>query len=122
MPTSPEYNTSFKGRAATSPNRGILIDTLTLQEAKASSEIENIVTTQDELFQAALFEGPESAAAKEVALYRDALRLGYGRLTQTGGLITNNTLIDMFRLLKRHDGGFRGTPGTVLRNDQTGPT
>ncbi len=40
----------LKGRAATIPNQGILIDTLALQEAKASSEIENIVTTQDELF------------------------------------------------------------------------
>lgn len=113
----------LKGRAATIPNQGILIDTLTLQEAKASSEIENIVTTQDELFQATLFpEGPDSAAAKEVALYRDSLRLGYSRLIQTGGLITNNTLIDMFRLLKRRSGGFRNTPGTVLRNDVTGET
>ncbi len=42
----------LKGRAATIPNQGILIDTLSLQEAKASSEIESIVTTQDELFQA----------------------------------------------------------------------
>ncbi|WP_458879489.1 Fic/DOC family N-terminal domain-containing protein [Arenibacterium sp. CAU 1754] len=41
----------LKGRAATIPNQGVLIDTLALQEAKASSEIENIVTTQDELFQ-----------------------------------------------------------------------
>jgi len=49
----------LKGRAATIPNQGTLIDTLALQEAKASSEIENIVTTQDELFQAELFpEGP----------------------------------------------------------------
>lgn len=60
----------LKGRAATIPNQGILIDTLSLQEAKASSEIENIVTTQDELFQATLFpENPSSPAAKEVALY-----------------------------------------------------
>ena len=44
----------LKGRAATIPNQGILINTLALQEAKASSEIENIVTTQDELFQADL--------------------------------------------------------------------
>jgi hypothetical protein len=45
----------LKGRAAAIPNQGILIDTLALQEAKASSEIENIVTTQDELFQASAF-------------------------------------------------------------------
>lgn len=111
----------LKGRAATIPNQGILIDTLALQEAKASSEIENIVTTQDELFQADLqLEGPDSAAAKEVALYRDAVKLGYDHLLQSGGLITNRTLIEMFRLLKRRDGGFRVTPGTALRNDATG--
>jgi Fic family protein len=111
----------LKGRAASIPNQGILIDTLALQEAKASSEVENIVTTQDELFQAELFpEGPQSPAAKEVALYRDALRLGYARLRQTGGLIPNSTLIDMFRLLKRRDDGFRATPGTALKNEASG--
>ena len=111
----------LKGRAATIPNQGILIDTLALQEAKASSEIENIVTTQNELFQAALFpQDPGSPAAKEVALYRDALRLGFARLTETGGLITNGTLIDMFRLLKRRDDGFRSTPGTALKNETSG--
>jgi Fic family protein len=91
----------LKGRAATIPNQGILIDTLALQEAKASSEIENIVTTQDELFQADLFpEGPQSGAAKEVALYRDAVKLGYEHLLTSQGLITNKTITDMFRLLK----------------------
>lgn len=111
----------LKGRAASIPNQGILINTLALQEAKASSEIENIVTTQDELFQADLqLEGPESAAAKEVALYRDALKLGYDHLLKSGGLITNRTLIDMFRLLKRRESGFRDTPGTALKNDSTG--
>lgn len=111
----------LKGRAATIPNQGILIDTLALQEAKASSEIENIVTTQDELFQAELFpDGPQSPAAKEVALYRDALRLGYARLLETDGLIPNSTLIDMFRLLKRRDDGFRATPGTTLKNEADG--
>jgi len=111
----------LKGRAATIPNQGILIDTLALQEAKASSEIENIVTTQDELFQADLqLEGPDSAAAKEVALYRDAVKLGYDHLLQSDGLITNRTLIEMFRLLKRRDDGFRVTPGTALKNDSTG--
>ena len=111
----------LKGRAATIPNQGILIDTLALQEAKASSEIENIVTTQDELFQADLqLEGPDSPAAKKVALYRDALKLGYDRLLTSGGLITNRTLIEIFRLLKRRDDGFRVTPGTALKNDATG--
>ncbi|WP_273727825.1 Fic family protein [Brucella gallinifaecis] len=111
----------LKGRAAAIPNQGILIDTLALQEAKASSEVENIVTTQDELFQADLFpEGPESPAAKEVALYRDALKFGFDQLLKTDGLITNATMIGMFHLLKRRTDGFRQTPGTALKNDQTG--
>jgi Fic family protein len=110
----------LKGRAATIPNQGILIDTLVLQEAKASSEIENIVTTQDELFQASMFpEGPQSAAAKEVALYRDALRVGYHTLRKTN-VISNNTLIDMFRVLKGREEGFRSTPGTALKNESSG--
>ena len=98
----------LKGRAATIPNQGILIDTLALQEAKASSEIENIVTTQDELFQADLFpEGPDSVAAKEVALYRDALHLGFRQLKETDGLILNKGLIAIFQMLKKRNDGFR---------------
>lgn len=111
----------LKGRAASIPNQGILIDTLALQEAKASSEIENIVTTQDELFQARLFpENPSSPAAKEVALYADALRHGFTEQRRLDGLLTNNMIIAMFQMLKRTDGGFRATPGTALKNDQTG--
>ena len=111
----------LKGRAATIPNQGILIDTLVLQEAKASSEVENIVTTQDELFQQDLFpQGPDSHAAKEVALYRDALKLGFERMKESQGLIRNSTLIAMYQLLKGRSDGFRATPGTELRNDLTG--
>lgn len=111
----------LKGRASSIPNPGILIDTLSLQEAKASSEIENIITTQDELFQTALFpESPASPAAKEVARYRDALRLGFDRLHDQDGLITNNTIIAMFQILKRTDGTFRDTPGTALKNEASG--
>jgi Fic family protein len=111
----------LKGRSSNIPNPSILIDTLSLQEAKASSEIENIITTQDELFQASLFpENPSSPAAKEVALYRDALRVGYERLVDQQGLLTNNTIISMFHKLKRTDGGFRDTPGTALKNEASG--
>jgi len=114
---------NLKGQARTIPNQGILIDTLALQEAKASSEVENIVTTQDELFQADLFpDDPQSPAAKEVARYRDALRLGHRRLIETGGLVPNSTLIDMFRLLKDRDDAFRVTPGTALKNERSGET
>lgn len=111
----------LKGRAAAIPNQDILIDTLALQEAKASSEIENIVTTQDELFQTSLFpEGPNSPAAKEVAYYRDALKRGFDRLVESDGLLTNNTIIDIFQILKRTTEPFRTVPGTALRNEAAG--
>jgi len=111
----------LKGRAASIPNQAILIDTLVLQEAKASSEIENIVTTQDELFRASLFaDGAASPAAKEVASYRDALKRGFDSLGQNQGLLTNNAIVDMFRVLKRTTEAFREAPGTALRNGVTG--
>lgn len=110
----------LKGRAATIPNQGILIDTLSLQEAMASSEIENIVTTQDELFQIEAFpDAPGSPAAKEVARYRDALHYGFSELKSRQGLLTNNIIGGMFQILKQNSGGFRPGPGTTLVNDQT---
>jgi len=92
-----------------------------VQEAKASSEIENIVTTQDELFQTSLFpDRAGSPAAKEVARYVEALKCGFEGLRERQRLITANGIIDMFRILKRTQEGFRTTPGTVLRNQETG--
>jgi Fic family protein len=112
---------NVRGRAAAMPNQGILIDTLALQEAKASSEIENIITTQDELFQADLFAIDDGTpAAKEVALYSKALKLGFERLKANQGLITTNSIIDMYQMLKRVEGGYRNTPGTALRHEYTG--
>ncbi len=101
----------------------MLIDTLSLQEANASSEIENIVTTQDELFRASVSkEGRLLGAAKEVVRYRDALRLGYSQMRETQGLITNNTIVEMFQLLKGRTDGFRTQMGTELQNEVTGET
>lgn len=111
----------LKGRCSSIPNAAILIDTLFMQEAKASSEIENIITTQEEVFQTSLFpENPASPAAKEVALYREALREGFARIKDQKGLLTNNTIVSMFQTLKRTDGGFRETPGTALKNEADG--
>lgn len=79
----------LKGEAKTLPNQEILINTLFLQEALASSEIENIITTQDELFQTELF--PESATyspeAKEVTHYRDAIMHGYKSVKDSKNII-----------------------------------
>src|SRR4030042_4496544 len=68
----------LKGAGSLIPNQSILINAIPLQEARLSSEIENIVTTQDELFRAAV-EGPGRAdpRTKEVLRYRTALRPGY---------------------------------------------
>ena len=113
----------LKGCAASIPNQAILVDTLALQEAKASSEIESYVTTQDELFQADLkLAESVSPAAKEVARYRESLKQGFERMKAQQGLITKSTLIALFQELKNSTEGFRHAPGTVLKNDKTGAT
>jgi len=110
----------LKGLALLIPNQSILIDTLALREAKTSSEVENIVTTHDELFRADLFpKSPRSPAAKEVALYRKALKVGFDRL-RGQRLITTRTLTELFQTLKERSDGLRTTSGTALRNETTG--
>ena len=91
----------LKGIVASIPNQGILINTLGLQEAKDSSEIENIVTTHDELFKDDLSpEAQMSATSKEVLSYRQALHTGF-RLVKDTGLLTSNHVIDLLRALER---------------------
>ena len=109
----------LKGRASGLPNPRILLNTLFLQEALASSEIENIVTTEDEAFRVDSFSNTASVEAKEVARYRDAMYLGY-EAWQKNRFISENMLVDMFRLLKQRNDGYRRVPGTAVRNMQTG--
>lgn len=112
----------LKGRAISLPNPTILLNTLFLQEALASSEIENIVTTQDEVFRVEALPGKRgSVEAKEVARYREAMQLGYDAWRQKN-LISENMLIDMFRLLKQREDGYRKTSGTVIKSELTGET
>jgi len=75
-----------------------------LQEALASSEIENIVTTQDKVFQADLSVGNVTVEAKEVARYRVAMRRGYEKW-QENEFISENMLIEMYRVLKQRNDG-----------------
>lgn len=106
----------LKGIAASIPNQGILINTLGLQEAKDSSEIENIVTTHDELFKDDVLPDTfANPAAKEVLRYRQALRLGFDQVRQTG-LITANQIIAIQSELEQNNAGFRKLPGTSLKN------
>jgi Fic family protein len=106
----------FKGVARSIPNEGVLINTLSLQEAKDSSAIENIVTTHDELFRdAASPDSAASPAAKEVARYGDALRIGF-RSVVDQGLFTTGHLLRIQEVLEPTRSGFRRVPGTVLRS------
>lgn len=106
----------LKGIAASIPNQGILINTLGLQEAKDSSEIENIVTTHDELFKDdVLPEAFANPAAKEVLRYRQALRVGFERVRDSG-LLTANHIIEIQGELERNNAGFRKLPGTALKD------
>ncbi len=106
----------LKGIAASIPNQSILINTLALQEAKDSSEIENIVTTHDELFKDDVL--PESfanPAANEVLRYRQALRVGFEQV-RGSGLLTCNHIIEIQGELERNNAGFRKLPGTALKD------
>lgn len=106
----------LKGIAASIPNQGILINTLGLQEAKDSSEIENIVTTHDELFKDdVLPEAFANPAAKEVLRYRQALRVGFEQV-KASGLLTVNHIIQIQNELERNNAGFRKLPGTALKD------
>ena len=106
----------LKGVAATIPNQGILISTLTLQEAKDSSAIENIITTHDELYREDVpFPGKVNPAAKEVLRYRQALYAGFERVRSTG-ILTLNTVLDIQAELEANRAGLRKLPGTVLKD------
>lgn len=107
----------FKGVVASMPNQNILLNTLALQEAKDSSEIENIITTHDELFRGVALDRSITPAAKEVARYNQALRVGFESV-RTTGLLTGNHIIDIQATLERSRAGYRRVPGTVLQNNQ----
>ncbi|MFK7851674.1 MAG: Fic family protein [Akkermansiaceae bacterium] len=112
----------LKGKAATIPNQAILINTLAIQEAKDSSEIENIITTHDELFQGGSGDiASLKPAAKEVLRYREALWQGF-RAVSESGLLTNQTILTIQATLEENEAGFRKVPGTALKNEQTGET
>jgi Fic family protein len=100
------------------PNQGVLINSIPLLEAQASSEIENIVTTTDQMF---LFdgvsEGEPDPATKEALRYRTALWEGYQAL-KTRPLSTN-TAVQICRAIKGVDMDIRKTPGATLSNDRT---
>lgn len=108
----------LKGLCEALPNSGILLDTLAIQEAKDSSEIENIITTHDELY-AYDQSNANAGAAKEVQNYLAALRVGTQDVAQSG-LIRMATVLRVQAEVEQNNAGFRKLPGTVLKNQSTG--
>lgn len=109
----------LKGVASSIPNETILINTLTLQEAKDSSEVENIITTHDELFQAGAQADALTPAAKEVQDYAVALRAAFTNVRITG-LIRLQDILDIQQMLEGNKAGLRTQAGTAFKNQQTG--
>ncbi len=105
----------LKGTAKTIPNENILIDTLTLQEAKDSSEIENIVTTHDDLYKENILIESKSNAAKEVYNYARGLKLGF-QIVREQKLLLNKHILTIQKELLENNAGFRTQAGTKLVN------
>ncbi|NQE50334.1 protein adenylyltransferase Fic [Herbaspirillum rubrisubalbicans] len=110
---------TLKEAAKLIPNQAILINTIPLLEAQASSEIENIVTTTDRLFQFAQDPTQSHAdpATKEALRYRTALQQGFRELANSP--LTTRTAVEVCRNIKGVDMDIRKVPGTALMNDAT---
>lgn len=100
------------------PNQGLLINLLPLLEAKDSSEIENIVTTTDKLFQFAEDDNHADLSTKEALRYRTALKSGYQALSTKP--LCSNTTVDICSTIKGMQMDVRKASGTTLVNSTTG--
>lgn len=110
----------LKGIITSIPNQAILLETLTLREARESSAIENIISTFDEVYQSNLFSNSfASLAAKEVHQYAAALKKGF-ELVKQHQLLTNTHILQIQEVVEQNRAGFRKLPGTKLLNDKTG--
>ncbi len=110
----------LKGLANTLPNPQILLNAVILKEAKASSEIENVITTQDKLYEALSAKAAQAdVATKEVLRYREAMLKGFSML-QKKGFINTNAIVEIQKTLEQNNAGLRKLPGTALKNAATG--
>ena len=110
---------NLNGVARIIPNSSILINSLVLQEAKDSSEIENIITTHDELYRANLDIESITNEAKEVQNYKEAHLRGFSLVSDTK-LLLKKHIIEIQEILEQNDAGIRKQAGTNLKNAQTG--
>lgn len=108
----------LKQAAQLIPNQAMLINTLPMLEAQASSEIENIVTTTDSLFRHQDADEKADSATREALRYRQALMEGYRALVERP--LTTRTAEQICSRIKGVDMSVRRVPGTTLANDRTG--
>lgn len=109
----------LKGFANSIPNQHILINAITINEAKDSSAIENIVTTHDSIYKVLTESGYKDDNAKEVVDYRSAIWHGY-EIIKEKGYISTNILVELQSMIEHNKAGIRKTPGTNLKNSKTG--
>jgi Fic family protein len=109
----------LKGFAPTIPNQNIVINAISLQEATESSAVENIVTTQDELYRN-LTVNPVNmdSSSKEVINYREAIYTGYA-IIKKRGLLSTGDIIKIQETIIENNAGIRKLPGTSLVNSST---
>ena len=109
----------LKGFAELLPDKTLMLNTITLQEAKESSAIENIITTHDALYQSMVLpKNKIDISTKEVLNYRRALWLGYEKI-KPHSIITTKLIVEIQKELEQNDAGIRRLPGTALLNDKT---
>lgn len=109
----------LKGFANSIPNQYILINAITINEAKDSSEIENIVTTHDSIYKVLTESGFKDESAKEVVDYRSAIWRGY-EIIKEKEFISTNILVELQGMIEHNKAGIRKNPGTKLINSKTG--
>lgn len=108
----------LNGMLTNLPNPTLFLDTIHLQEAKASSEIENIITTNDDLYKSLVADKKfNNSATKEVISYKEALYNGL-RDIEKRPFISTNLCIEIVQSIKKNTAGIRTTPGTALKNTQ----
>jgi Fic family protein len=110
----------LKGIAQSIPRQEVLINSIAIQEAKDSSEVENIVTTHDELYKSSLQVNQYlTAQSKEVQNYIAALKRGFA-IVKEKRVLTINGILEIQEVLEQNNAGLRKIPGTSLKNQTTG--
>ncbi|OLU45491.1 Fic family protein [Faecalibaculum rodentium] len=104
------------------PNPDIILNAVTIGEAKESSEIENIVTTYDAIFKE-MTSTATTPSSKEVVNYRQAVLTGLGRLREKElNLLRIRDIVRLHQIVEPGTGDIRRIPGTVILNSRTGKT